>query len=50
MVTSGMGRLLTLLTGKIATSRLAAKRDSSRIPLNFKALRTGAESNVRRRV
>jgi hypothetical protein len=45
-----MGRLLTLPTGKMAASRLAAKRDSSRIPLNFRALRTGAESNVRRRV
>jgi hypothetical protein len=49
-VTSGKRWLLTSLTGKIAVSRLAAKRDSSRIPLNFRALRTGTESNVRRRV
>jgi hypothetical protein len=42
--------LLTALTGIMAASRLAASNDTIRVPLNFKALKTGAATIVRRTV
>ena len=44
------GRADASLTGKMATSRLAASNNSSKIPLNFRALRIEADSKVKRRV